>query len=348
VNAETTARPTHYDIQKKRRGDMMEEWRKHRKGVIKRNQVELVDSPSRRMRRGVYVGADGDRPSKVLDATLHEISPGAVSTIHRHSWDAIMFVEAGSGWTEIDGQRIEWKPWDTLHLPAWAWHRHGNDGDKPATYHTWSVEPMLETFGAALLDDRGDTPFAELPPPPMPARVVDGDDPYARRTRRLAARAADSSRARLITRFDEVEGQVTKRGARSLFLVDESIGYRTAGMSAVMHELAPGLYQARHRHGGEAFLYVVSGRGYTEIDGVAHRWEPGDLVVVDHWCWHQHFNDDPEKTARLIRIHNGSALYDLMRVILDPLVISEELPELDAPDLSGVVWSGHLEGRPEG
>ena len=35
-----------------------------------------------------------------------------------------------------------------------------------------------------------------------------------------------------------------------------------------MHELAPGLYQSRHRHGGEAWLYVVSGRGHSEIDGV--------------------------------------------------------------------------------
>ena len=120
------------------------------------------------MRRGVYAGWDGDRPTKNLDATIHEIDPGVTSTIHRHSWDAIMFIEEGSGWTEIDGQRIEWKPWDTLHLPAWAWHRHGNDGDKPARFHTWSVQPMLEQFGVALLEEGGDTPVGELPPRPTP------------------------------------------------------------------------------------------------------------------------------------------------------------------------------------
>jgi gentisate 1,2-dioxygenase len=68
--------------------------------------------------------------------------------------------------------------------------------------------------------------------------------------------------------------------------------------------------------------------------------------VVDHWAWHQHFNDDKTKTARLIRVHNFDALYDMMRILLDPLNLFEELPELDAPDLSGVVWPDHFAGRP--
>ncbi|TMB71674.1 MAG: cupin domain-containing protein, partial [Chloroflexi bacterium] len=245
------------------------------------------------------------------------------------------------------GQRIDWKPWDTLHLPSWAWHRHGNDGDTPAVFHTWSVQPMLEQFGVALLEDGGDTAVKDLAPRPRQITARQGEDPYARRTQRLAAQWSGTESARLLTRFDDVRGLVTKRGARSLFLVDKSIGYHTAGLSAVMHELAPGLYQSRHRHGGEAWLYVVSGRGHSEIDGVDHPWEQGDLIVVDHWCWHQHFNDDKTKTARLIRVHNFDALYDMIRILLDPLNLFEELPELDAPDLSGVVWPDHFEGRPE-
>jgi gentisate 1,2-dioxygenase len=114
-----------------------------------------------------------------------------------------------------------------------------------------------------------------------------------------------------------------------------------------MHELAPGLYQSRHRHGGEAWLYVVSGRGHSEIDGVEYPWEAGDLIVVDHWSWHQHFNDDKEKTARLVRVHNFDALYDMIRILLDPLNLFEELKELDAPDLTGVVWPDHFAGRPD-
>jgi quercetin dioxygenase-like cupin family protein len=343
----TSTQVTHYEIQKKRRESLLEEWKRYQKTVIHRSDVELVDVPARRTRRGVYAGWDGDRPTKNLDATLHEIPARTTTTIHRHSWDAIMFVESGSGWTEIDGQRVDWRPWDTVYLPGWAWHRHGNDRDKLAVFHTWSVQPMLEQFGVAILEEGGDTPVAELPPRPRQVEPLPGDDPYARRTQRLARQWEGSESARLITRFEDVRGLVTKRGARSLFLVDKSIGYHTAGLSAVMHELAPNLYQSRHRHGGEAWLYVISGRGHSEIDGVDYPWEAGDLIVVDHWAWHQHFNDDRERTARLVRVHNFDALYDMMRILLDPLNIFEELPKLDAPDLTGVVWPDHLEGRPE-
>jgi gentisate 1,2-dioxygenase len=349
VKSTTQTQVTHYEIQKKRRESLLEEWRGYHKTVLHRADVKMMDVPSRRMRRGVFAGWDGDRPTINLDATVHEIPPGETSTIHRHSWDAIMFIESGSGWTEIDGVRIDWKPWDTLHLPSWAWHRHGNArDDRDAVFHTWSVQPMLEQFGVAIQEEGGDTPIAELPPRPQQTQALAGADPYARRTQRLAGKAAGAESARLITRFEDVQGVVTKRGARSTFLVDKSIGYHTAGLSAVMHELAPGRYQSRHRHGGEAWLYVISGDGYSTIDDVRHDWSAGDLVVVDHWAWHQHFNASEERTARLVRVHNFDALYDMMRILMDPLNLFEEPPKLDAPDLTGIEWPHHLEGRPEG
>ncbi len=338
---------SHYKIQKQRRESLLAEWKRYHKTVIKRKDVVMHDVPARRMRSGVYVGWHGDRPTINLDATLHEIPPRTTTTIHRHSWDAIQFVESGSGWTEIDGQRVEWKPWDTLHLPSWAWHRHGNETDKPAVFHTWSVQPMLEQFGVALLEDGGEGSIHDLGLRPRQVEPVDGDDPYARRTQRLALRWAGTEAARLITRWENAQGVVSPRGARSTFLVDKEIGYHTAGLSAVMHELAPGLWQSRHRHGGEALLYVISGTGYSEIDGVRHDWEAGDLIMVDHWEWHQHFNASKERTARLVRVHNFDALYDMMRILLDPMNLFEEPPQLDAPDLTGVIWPDHSEGRPE-
>jgi gentisate 1,2-dioxygenase len=347
VKTTTQTQVTHYEIQKKRRLSLLEEWRGYHKTVLKRADVVMHDDPARRIRRGVFAGRDGDRPTMNLDATIHEIGPQTTSTIHRHSWDAVMFVESGRGWTEIDGQRIDWRPWDTLHLPSWAWHRHGNESDTPAVFHTWSVQPMLEQFGVAILEEGGDTPVKDLPPRPTQVRPREGSDPHARRTQRLARQSEGVESARLITRFEDVRGVVTKRGARSMFLVDKSIGYHTAGLSVVMHELAPGKYQSRHRHGGEAWLYAVSGTGYSTIDDVRYDWEAGDLVVVDHWAWHQHFNSAGDRTARLIRIHNFDALYDMIRVLLDPLDLLEEPPKLDAPDLTGIVWPDHLEGRPE-
>lgn len=338
---------THYEVQNRRRSGLVEAARAARlPAVLRPADVDMVYSPARRTMRGVWAGADGGRPTRVLDATVHEIEPGATTTVHRHSWDAILFVTEGEGWTEIDGRRIAWRPWDTLHLPSWSWHRHGCTSHASARFLTWSVEPMFESLGMALIEEGGDASFEELPAPRMQRLDISGNDPYANRLRRLAVQATSREGSRLVTHWDDVVGMVTKRGARSAFLVDSSIGYRTTGITAVVHELAPGLWQSRHRHGGEAWLYALSGIGRSVIDGVEHEWEAGDLVVIDHWQWHQHFNRSSEKTARLIRVHNFDALYDTMRVLLDPLPIWEEPEQLDAPDTTNVVWPDHQSGRP--
>jgi gentisate 1,2-dioxygenase len=75
-----------------------------------------------------------------------------------------------------------------------------------------------------------------------------------------------------------------------------------------MFELGPGRGQSMHRHAGEAWLYVLEGTGHSYLGiepegGTDYPWKKGDLIVVDHFLWHQHFNDDPEKTAKVVRIH---------------------------------------------
>ena len=164
----TTTKVSHYHVQKKRRAEFIDEWRGYQKTVVAVEDVTLVPT-ARGTRVGVYTGADGDRPTRSMDALVHEIDPGVVSTIHRHSWDAMVLVVAGNGWTEIDGERIDWGPGDSLHLPAWAWHRSGNDGDEVARYLSFSSEPLLETMGMSTIEDAGHTPISELP---EPARVL--------------------------------------------------------------------------------------------------------------------------------------------------------------------------------
>ena len=273
MTTRTRTATSHYDVQKKRRSDELEYWRQNRLHLVKGSEVVMHPTP-RGIDRGVLVGMDGDRPSLVLDAHRHEIAPGAVSTVHRHSWDAIMFVTSGRGWTEVNGRRYEWRAWDTVFLPAWAWHRHGNEGDTPATYVTFGSEPLAELVGMAIIEEGGEAGFKELPPPPAVASPGMGSDPYTRRIERLARRQESFSETRIMTAFDDINFRVTPRGARSGFLIDRSIGYRTGGLTAVMHQLAPGLYQSQHRHGGEAWLYCTTGRGYSVIDGTSTSTPP--------------------------------------------------------------------------
>src|SRR4026209_2861158 len=76
--------------------------------------------------------------------------------------------------------------------------------------------------------------------------------------------------------------------------------------------------------------------------GEHHRWKKGDLIIVDHFLWHQHFNDDPKGEARLVRVHMFDSILETMRALTDPLVLFEEAEdpllsmkensEIDRPD----------------
>lgn len=344
--AKTTTKTTHYHIQKKRRAEFADEWRKRQRTVIRLEDVSMQQT-ARGMRRGVYVGADGDRPTRSIDAIAHEIDAGTTSTIHRHSWDAMAFCVGGWAWTEIDGTRIEWGPGDSLHIPAWSWHRHGNTGDGTARFLTFSSEPLLETMGLAIQEDAGHTPVGELPPRPPFSAPIDGDDPYARRIRRLGRDQEARRSGRLHTSWDELELLPTPRGTRTTFLLDRAIGYQASGLSMAMFEIGPGRAQSIHRHPGEAWLYVVEGTGHSYLGaepegGQNYPWKKGDIIVVDHFLWHQHVNDDPQRTAKVVRIHMFDSLLDTMRVLCDPLVLFEEPPDqirdAQAGDPTTVDW----------
>jgi len=326
---------THYDIQQRRRRKIVEDARISQRAIVRRGEVELAATP-RGIRTGCYVGVDGDRPSRLLDAYVHEVDPGVVSTIHRHSWDAVMLIAAGHGWTEVDGIRYDYKPWDAVYVPAWAWHRQGNDGTSTARFITFGTEPQARACGVAFVEDGGQTPFAALPPAPLSTPGPNGADPYSRRLRRLDERCTAYRAGRIHVAYEDLTLLVNPKGTRSTFMLDEFLGSKTSGLTLAMNQIAPGKWQKSHRHGGEAYLYAIEGRGHSVVDGIRYDWENGDLVVVDHWAWHQHFNSDPELTARLVRVHT-SGLYDAMRAVLDPIVLEEEQPNSE-PDVSTVIW----------
>ncbi len=56
----------------------------------------------------------------------------------------------------------------------------------------------------------------------------------------------------------------------------------------------------KHRHQGGLGLFILSGKGYTVVDGVKYDWEDGDLVILPvkpDGNEHQHFNENPDSTS---------------------------------------------------
>jgi len=99
-----------------------------------------------------------------------------------------------------------------------------------------------------------------------------------------------------------------------------------------MFQIPPGKAQARHRHPGEAILYIVQGRGYSVIDERRYEWEAGDAVLVHHYCWHQHFNADSERPAIVIRMHMWESIIQIMQAAMDPVPLYEDDPSMHADE----------------
>ncbi|PWB94114.1 cupin domain-containing protein [Methylosinus sporium] len=89
-----------------------------------------------------------DLPSHAISLTVGGLTPGGRSNRHRHTYETILYVLEGRGYSMIEDRRIEWEAGDAVYIPVWAWHHHVNaDPDKPARYLACENAPMLQNAG---------------------------------------------------------------------------------------------------------------------------------------------------------------------------------------------------------
>ena len=97
-----------------------------------------------------------DLPSKNVSVTIGGLLPGQLTNRHRHTYETILYVLEGTGCTEIEDEKIEWKKGDAVYIPSWAWHRHQNlSNTQPAKYVACENAPQLQNLGVALREEEG-------------------------------------------------------------------------------------------------------------------------------------------------------------------------------------------------
>ncbi len=317
----------HYFVQRRRRSSFIQEWRTRRVDVARGEDVRLEPSPTRGARVGFLCGGDSRVPMRVIDARVSELAPRTVMSTHRHAHDAICFVLDGEGETEVGERLYRWSKWDTVHTPAGSWHRHRNTGDRVARLLAITDAPLVAGFGLSRVEDIGDAP--PRPDEPLAGRRAPSGGGYERELASAEATVAERAAARRHTRFAEVTLKPNPKGSRSALLVDGTLGYRTTGLSLAMFEIAPGRAQSKHRHPGEAILYVVAGDGYSIIDGKRLDWTTGDAPIVNRYVWHQHFNGSNDRPATVIRMHMWESVIEMMQAAMDPVPLYEDEPGLE-------------------
>lgn len=240
-----------------------------------------------------------------------EIPAGWRTGRHVHGEEAIHILE-GTGFSVIDGARYDWKPGTTLHVPFAAEHQHVNTGSTSASYvsaATHDLDLALHIGRLEQLEEKArDGGELERRYPAQSSQLA----PDGRRIALHLEDAIDERKRRLEGHAHHKEGKGAHRHAGIWILMggsespsDETNGFRARAVSMTnIFEEAPGTRSHRHSH-TEAFLYVLEGRGYSEIDGERHDWVAGDAVhVPPRMTKHEHFNDSDERT-RTLRIEFG-------------------------------------------
>lgn len=100
-----------------------------------------------------------DLPSHAISVTIGGLLPGGASNRHRHTYETILYVLEGIGYSMVENQRVDWKAGDAVYIPVWAWHYHVNlDLDNPAKYIACENAPMLQNMGMLALreEEAGD------------------------------------------------------------------------------------------------------------------------------------------------------------------------------------------------
>ncbi len=103
-------------------------------------------------------------------------------------------------------------------------------------------------------------------------------------------------------------------------------------IEVILVELSPGQRQTVHHHLAEELIYIISGKGYTEIwntpDGekVRYDWSAGDMLSPTLNAWHQHVNLSSDEPARYLSM---SSTPEILNIFKDPKILtsSHYVPE---------------------
>ncbi|KAF1991459.1 RmlC-like cupin [Aulographum hederae CBS 113979] len=94
-----------------------------------------------------YLKGDGRELSKTLGGSATRVNAGASTTPIRETASSVYHVIEGSGYTQIDDEKISWKKGDTFCVPSWQKYQHFADKAETAYLFCIDDKPMLHALG---------------------------------------------------------------------------------------------------------------------------------------------------------------------------------------------------------
>lgn len=86
--------------------------------------------------------------SKILGGAAERLDAGKTSPAVRETASSVYHIIQGTGHSDINGQRFDWKQGDTFCVPAWNKYQHtADEGAEPVYLYRFHDKPMLTALG---------------------------------------------------------------------------------------------------------------------------------------------------------------------------------------------------------
>lgn len=206
-----------------------------------------------------------------ISIAVQYLLPGEVAPAHRHTPNAVRFMLHGEGaYTTIEGDKFVMRRGDLVVTPSMTWHDHGNEGPAPVMWTDGLDSPVVRYLeNLAMEPFEGETQPVRTGPP---ARHLHYRwETAVAELQRRAAGEGDPFDDVIMEYLDPVTG-----------------GSVVSSLSCHLQMLRPGVRTRAHRQTSSAVYHVVSGTGFTHIDGVRHEWSEGDFFAIPPRAAHAH------------------------------------------------------------
>src|SRR5690625_1445956 len=92
--------------------------------------------------------------SPTMNTVVQVLKPGESNEAHRHTNVALFLVFQGSGYSIIDGEKLEWEKGDLCVAPAWSEHEHCNTSEtEDAILVTIQDVPAVASMGTMFVEE---------------------------------------------------------------------------------------------------------------------------------------------------------------------------------------------------
>lgn len=250
---------------------------------------------------GAFINLEGAEQQD--DAYLCEVPPASSLKPQKHLFEEVIFILSGQGATTIwngggQKQTFEWQEGSLFSPPINTWHQHFNGrSDKAVRYLAVTSAPlMINLFRNKDFIFNNSYKFLE--------RYSGEGDYFSGKGKSFPWRTWESNFISDVKSFPLQDYR--ERGAGG-----KNIRFQLASNTMIAHvsEFPVGTYKKAHRHGSDAHVILLKGKGYSLLwpEGEPRKkvdWREGSMFVPPNMWFHQHFNTGQEP-ASYLAIHWG-------------------------------------------